>query len=429
MQNVKGTYDYYGREQALRRKIQETLREKFELYDFDEMVTTELTDLAFLTSKYAGGDEIIKEMYQLTDQRKRRLGLRYDLTIPFAKVMALNPSIELPFKRYEMGKVFRDGPVKRGRLREFLQCDVDVVGVKGPEAEVEMMQLAIDVFRTLELDIQLKWNNRRFLGEMLAAIGVQGRDSLSVMLTLDKLAKIGINSVKEELNENGLADEAITAIIELIELEEPTLEALMDKYSLQNSVGTQEVIEVRDILRKLGLESVCVFDPFLSRGLPFYTGTVYEIFDAAGGFSSSLGGGGRYDAIIGQLVGSDDAEYAAVGLSFGMESIMALLEERYAAAATTSVNVVLIPISVTAAELLQTAADLRASGIRVKLDSSGRKLKNILASVASSGIRYALLVGESEWKAGLVRLKDMEERVEREMSIDEAIYILENVSG
>ena len=422
MQNVKGTYDYFGKEQALRRQVQATLREKFELYDFDEMVTTELTELDFLTSKYAGGDEIMKEMYQLTDQRKRRLGLRYDLTIPFAKVIALNPGIELPFKRYEIGKVFRDGPVKRGRLREFLQCDVDVVGVKGPEAEVELMQLAVDVFRTLAIKIQLKWNNRRFLGEVLAAVGVPAKDSLSVMLTLDKLAKIGADGVKEELAEKGLADGVRDAVTFLITQENPSLEEIMDKYGLQNSAGALEVLAVRDILCKIGLAEECVFDPFLSRGLSFYTGTVYEIFDAAGGFSSSLGGGGRYDAIIGQLVGRDDAEYGAAGLSFGMESIMALLENRAAEAAAASV--VLIPIGVSAAEMLQTAAELRASGIRVKLDTSGRKLKNILASVASSGIRYALLLGETEWQAGRVRLKDMEERIEREVSVDEAIYLL-----
>ena len=422
MQNVKGTYDYFGKEQALRRQVQATLREKFELYDFDEMVTTELTELDFLTSKYAGGDEIMKEMYQLTDQRKRRLGLRYDLTIPFAKVIALNPGIELPFKRYEIGKVFRDGPVKRGRLREFLQCDVDVVGVKGPEAEVELMQLAVDVFRTLAIKIQLKWNNRRFLGEVLAAVGVPAKDSLSVMLTLDKLAKIGADGVKEELAEKGLADGVRDAVTLLITQENPSLEEIMDKYGLQNSAGALEVLAVRDILCKIGLAEECVFDPFLSRGLSFYTGTVYEIFDAAGGFSSSLGGGGRYDAIIGQLVGRDDAEYGAAGLSFGMESIMALLENR--AAEAEGAAVVLIPVGVSAAEMLQTAAELRASGIRVKLDTSGRKLKNILASVASSGIRYALLLGETEWQAGRVRLKDMEERIEREVSVDEAIYLL-----
>lgn len=422
MQNVKGTYDYFGREQARRRRIQNILRNKFELYDFDEMVTTELTELDFLTSKYAGGDEIVKEMYQLTDQRKRRLGLRYDLTIPFAKVIALNPGIELPFKRYEMGKVFRDGPVKRGRLREFLQCDVDVVGVRGPEAEVELMQLAADVFRALDIAVVLKWNNRRFLAEVLEAVSVQAEDTSSVMLTLDKLAKIGVIGVKEELLEKGFSDDATRGVMGLLELEDVSLEAIVLKYGLQGSEGALEVLAVRNILRELGLEKTCVFDLFLSRGLSFYTGTVYEIFDATGGYASSLGGGGRYDAIIGKLVGKDDteSEYSAVGLSFGMESIMALLEER--AYEVVPAPVVLIPVGVSAVELLQTAAELRAAGLRVRLDTSGRKLKNILASLASSGIRYAVLVGETEWKAGMVRLKDMEERVERNVSMDELLY-------
>ena len=212
------------------------------------------------------------------------------------------------------------------------------------------------------------------------------------------------------------------AVIGLITLGNPTLEEVMDKYGLQDSAGALEVLAVQDILRKIGLAGDCVFDPFLSRGLSFYTGTVYEIFDAAGSFSSSLGGGGRYDAVIGQLVGREDTEYGAAGLSLGMESIMTLLENR--AAETAKASVVLIPVGVTAAELLQTAAELRASGIRVKLDTSGRKLKNILASVANSGVRYALLLEETEWKAGLVRLKDMDERIEREISIDEAIYVL-----
>ncbi|MEV5029078.1 histidine--tRNA ligase [Paenibacillus sp. LPE1-1-1.1] len=427
MQNVKGTYDYFGKEQALRSQLQATLREKFALYDFDEMVTTELTELGFLTSKYAGGDEIVKEMYQLTDRRKRRLGLRYDLTIPFAKVMALNPGIELPMKRYEIGKVFRDGPVKRGRLREFLQCDVDVVGVKGPEAEAELMQLAVDVFRTLGIGIQLKWNNRRFLGEILEAVHISAEDALSVMLTMDKLAKIGEAGVREELLQKNLAEDAIAAIEELLALKEPTLEKLMDKYGIRNSRGALEVQAVHEILCKIGLGQACVFDPFLSRGLSFYSGTVYEIFDASGGYASSLGGGGRYDAIIGQLIGREETEYSAVGLSFGVESMMALLGERSAEAAAAPV--VLIPIGVTAAELLQTAAELRASGIRVKLDTSGRKLKNILASVSSSGARYALLAGETEWKSGKLRLKDLEERTEREVGVDEAIYWIEKQLG
>lgn len=427
MQNVKGTYDYYGKEQALRRGIQEKLREMFELYDFDEMETTIINELDFLTSKYSGGDEIIKEMYQFNDQRKRELGLRYDLTVPFAKAIALNPGIELPFRRYEMGKVFRDGPVKKGRLREFLQCDVDVVGIKGPGAEAELMQLAVDVFRSLDIPIVLKWNNRRFLGELLAAVGVPASESLSVMLTLDKLAKIGMDGVIGELAEKGMDAGVTEAIVNLIETNNPSPEALAIKYDISDGAGTLEVLALQTIIRSLGLEGTCVFDPFLSRGLSFYTGTVYEIFDATESYTSSLGGGGRYDAIIGQLVGREDEEYATVGLSFGMESIMALLENRTIQRAGASV--VIIPVGVTAVEVLQTAALFRENGLRVKLDMSGRKLKNSLATISASGIRYVLLLGENEWKAGKVRLKDMDERTEHEVTLDEAVYILADRGG
>lgn len=328
MQNVKGTYDFFGTQQALRRKVQTTLQTIFELYDFDSMDSTILNELDLLTSKYAGGDEILKEMYQLTDQGSRKLGLRYDLTIPFAKVIALNPGIEFPYKRYEIGKVFRDGPVKRGRLREFLQCDVDVVGIAGPEAEAELMQLAVEVFQRLEIPILLKWNNRRFLSEVLESIGVPTTELLSVMLTLDKIEKIGNDAVIKELVSKGLDSQVTNAINDLIQLENPTFENVSSKYAIEESRGAQEVQSLQNIIQKLGLEQSCKFDPFLSRGLSFYTGTVYEIFDASKTFTSSLGGGGRYDAIIGQLVGRDDIQYPTVGISFGMESIIEMLENR-----------------------------------------------------------------------------------------------------
>ncbi|ULL18599.1 histidine--tRNA ligase [Paenibacillus sp. H1-7] len=420
MQNVKGTYDFFGKEQALRKKVQSTLQEVFELYDFDGMESTVLNELELLTSKYAGGDEILKEMYQLSDQGKRSLGLRYDLTIPFAKVIALNPGIEFPYKRYEIGKVFRDGPVKRGRLREFLQCDADIVGTKGPEAEAELMQLAVEVFRRLDIPVLIRWNNRRFLGEVLEAVGVRPEDTQSVMLTLDKIAKIGKEEVVKELGSKGLQDEAIRGIGELITMADPTFEQIADRYGIGDSQGALEVSDLQKLMERLGLDAVCRFDPYLSRGLSFYTGTVYEIFDASGSFGSSLGAGGRYDAIIGQLVGREDVDYPTVGISFGMESIMEMLQTRPIEAAGACVTV--IPIGETNPESLKAAAELRASGIRTSLDTSKRKLKKSLASAASNRIRYVVLIGEDEAAAGKVRLKDMDEMTEAVVALEEAIH-------
>lgn len=423
MQNIKGTYDYFGKDQTLRKKIQSTLQDLFELYDFESMDTTLLNELELLTSKYAGGDEILKEMYQLSDQGNRKLGLRYDLTIPFAKVIALNPGIELPYKRYEIGKVFRDGPVKRGRLREFLQCDVDVVGISGPEAEAELMQLAVEAFGKLDIPILLKWNNRRFLGEILESIGVSAEEQLSVMLTLDKLDKIDINGVKNELISKEITASAISAMVELIEMDNPSFEQLCQKYDLATQPGASEVRVLQKLIQAIGLQQTCRFDPFLSRGLSFYTGTVYEIFDASGSFTSSLGGGGRYDAIIGQLVGREDMEYPTVGLSFGMESIMALLAERSVQENDTA-TVMVIPIGDTLPQALIAAAELRACSVRTNLVSGQRKLKKQLATASAKNIRYVILIGESEASVDKVCLKDMKEQTEVMVSLDEAIYLI-----
>ncbi|MEC0256463.1 histidine--tRNA ligase [Paenibacillus lautus] len=422
MQNVKGTYDYFGQEQAIRRKVQSTLREVFECYDYAEMETTILNESDLLSSKYAGGEEILKEMYQLTDQGTRRLGLRYDLTIPFAKVIALNPAISQPFKRYEMGKVFRDGPVKRGRLREFLQCDVDVVGIPGPEAEVELMQLAAEVFRRLEIPIIVRWNNRSFLGEVLGAMGVPEERKTSVMLTLDKLDKIGKEGVQQELAGKALAPEICRQILDFVNLKEPTLEEITSKYNLDNERGAREVQILQNMLQRVGLQDICVLDPFLSRGLSFYTGTVYEIFDASQGFRSSLGGGGRYDAIIGQLVGREDMVYPTVGLSFGMESIMEMIRSR--PIETNKPLVVVIPIGETVPEGLAAAAALRNRGIHARLADNRRKLKKALASASAESIPYAILIGEDEAAAGTVRLKKMMEGKELTLTLQEAVALL-----
>ncbi|GMK45910.1 histidine--tRNA ligase 1 [Paenibacillus glycanilyticus] len=423
MQNVKGTYDFFGKEQAVRQKVRGVLQEVFELYDFVSMESTVLHELDLLTSKYAGGDEILKEMYRFTDQGGRKLGLRYDLTIPFAKVMALNPGIKLPYRRYEIGKVFRDGPVKRGRLREFLQCDVDMVGVEGPEAEAELMLIAVEVFKRLAIPVTLRWNNRRFLSEILGAVGVPAEESLSVMLTLDKLEKIGSDGILAELGDKGISGSAVEEIAELIAMDEPSFGLLAGRYSLKESQGAAEVRALQTLIDKLKLSDICRFDPFLSRGLSFYTGTVYEIFDASGVYASSIGSGGRYDAIIGKLIGNEDMTYPAAGLSLGMESIMEMIRDQ--PFPTQTPKVVVLSIGDTRGEALMAATVLRSGGIQTGMEPAGRKLKKALASLESRAIRYALLIGEEEARTGKVRLKDMKAREEYVVPLDEALYLLE----
>ncbi|TMV45391.1 histidine--tRNA ligase [Paenibacillus mesophilus] len=423
MQNVKGTFDFRAGEQKLRNRIRAALERQFALYDFEPLETPILNEQSLLGSKYAGGEEIMREMYHLTDQGGRSLGLRYDLTVPFAKVVAMNPGLELPYKRYEIGKVFRDGPVKRGRLREFTQCDADVAGTEGPEAEVELIGLAADVFRELGIDIVIRWNNRRFLGDVLCGLGISGESALSVMLTLDKLDKIGVDGVLSELGDKLPDPEAAAGIARLIREDVSGFEALVERFALAGTTGTTEVRKLLTLLRDTGLAGICRFDPFLSRGLSFYTGTVYEIFAADGSYKSSLGSGGRYDAIIGKLVGREDVRYPAVGISFGLDSIMELL--RAGDPGFDAPAVCFVPIGDTIAETLRSASMFRTAGIRARVESGSRKLKRTLAAAAAKGVRFIVMIGADEAAAGFVRLKDMATGEETVGPAELALWIVE----
>lgn len=275
------------------------------------------------------------------------------------------------------------------------------------------------MFKRLDIPISLRWNNRRFLGEVLESIGVRIEEKLSVMLTLDKIEKIGKDGVIKELISKGLDSQVTRRITELVEMKKPTFEYIANKYGIRGGKGALEVLDLQNLIENIELDSLCKFDPFLSRGLSFYTGTVYEIFDTKESFPSSLGGGGRYDAIIGKLVGREDIQYPCVGLSFGMESIIEMIKNR--PIQTPQPRVVVIPIGETKPDVLKTAADLRANGIRTAVEIGKRKLKKSLANIASKGIRYVILVGQVEANDGKIRLKDMEEMTEEVISVQEAI--------
>lgn len=200
-QNVKGTQDYIGREEVVKRNIKRTLEDVFIQYGCKPLETPILNYTELLASKYGGGSEILEEMYTLSDRGERDLALRYDLTIPFAKVVAMNPTLRMPFKRYEIGKVFRDGPIKEGRYREFTQCDVDIVGVDSQIAEAELMSMALEAFNRLKVDVTIQYNNRKLLVGMLKEFGLAEEMTNKVILVLDKLEKIGVNAVISELVE------------------------------------------------------------------------------------------------------------------------------------------------------------------------------------------------------------------------------------
>ncbi|MGG2091759.1 histidine--tRNA ligase [Bacillus sp. S13(2024)] len=412
LQNVKGTKDYLPEEQVLRNTIKRTCEETFEAYGCKPLETPILNMYDLMAYKYGGGAEILKEMYTLRDQGDRELALRYDLTIPFAKAIAMNPEIRLPFKRYEIGKVFRNGPIKQGRFREFIQCDVDIVGVESVIAEAELIVMALDIFKKLSLDVTIQYNNRKLLTGILQAIQIPESQIQGVILSVDKFEKIGIEGVRNDLINRGIQSETIDTLCKTLETCMSMQLSEFEK-AFSNSLvkeGVTELQELKQYLIALGIESNTVFSPFLARGLTMYTGTIYEIFLTDGSITSSIGSGGRYDNIIGAFRG-DNKSYPTVGISFGLDVIYtALLQKELA---SPSVDVFIIPLR-TQAECLKIAHTLRTNeNLKIELELTDRKLKRALNYANKENIPYVLIIGEDEINANVAVLRNMEKGTEQ----------------
>ncbi|AOM83551.1 histidine--tRNA ligase [Salisediminibacterium beveridgei] len=408
-QNVKGTKDYLPQEAAQRLKVRRILEEVFEQYGCKPLETPILNETSLMASKYAGGSEILKEMYRLTDRGERDLALRYDLTIPFAKVVAMNPAIGMPFKRYEIGKVFRDGPIKTGRFREFTQCDVDIAGVKSQMAEAELMVMALDAFEKMRLDITIQYNNRKLLTGMLETCGTDLEQINPVVLILDKLDKVGKEVVMKDLQGLELSPDSLTNIAAFLDKGKTMTHDDYAAFSGGNKrvqEGLDELKELEGYLQALDMNKQCVFNPFLARGLDIYTGTIYEVFMKEGSVRSSIGSGGRYDNAIGGLIGSEE-DFATVGISFGLDVIFTALSAKETDEAEESfVDYCIIPINTPKASMML-ARDLRRQGYRVELELTGKKLRKALDKANKDNIPYVIVIGEDEVSRNEYQLKNM----------------------
>ena len=410
-QNVRGTQDYLPEQEVTRRAIRRTLEDTFMAYGCKPIETPILNYTELMASKYAGGAEILQEMYTLRDRGERDLALRYDLTIPFAKIVAMNPSITMPFKRYEIGKVFRDGPIKAGRFREFTQCDVDIVGVTSQAAEAELMMMAIDAFAKLNLQINIQYNNRKLLVGLLQLFEVEQQQMNHVILILDKIEKIDQKTMLSELKELGISENSMTKIKQFLEARPQINMAYFNEFANQNIIlqqGIQELVELTAYLNVLGLNEKCTFNPFLARGLEIYTGTIYEIFLADGTIRSSIGSGGRYDQAIGGLLGSKEQLYATVGISFGLDVIYTALEvigriEQNA----PIVDIYIIPLG-TEKSALKLAAALRQHEYKVEVELSGKKVKKAMEKANRENTPKVIVLGEDEVTQNIYKIKNMQ---------------------
>lgn len=414
LMNVKGTSDSLPKEEIIKRKVVNTLTSTFEKFGYMPLDTTILCYYDLLASKYAGGSEILKEVYTLNDQGERQLGLRYDLTVPFSKVISMNvgKSITLPFKRYEVGKVFRDGPVKVGRAREFYQCDVDVCGIEGTYIEAEMLSMTCLCYKKLGLDVYIEVNNRKLLEGFIIDAGIDEEIKSKVILSVDKLAKIGENGVKEELSSYNIEEEKLDKLFSYFKC---TIEEL-DNLNITNEYflkGREEIKELFNYLDSLNITE-CQFTPYLARGLEIYTGTVFEVFDKKKRITSAIGGGGRYDKIITNFI-DDGNTYPAVGISFGIVPICEILKETEEEALY---DVLIVPMN-TNVETLKLANKLREEDIKVLIEMNNRKLKKVFESADRNNIPYVIVLGENEITEGFIEIKDMKNKTTSKFNIND----------
>ena len=407
IQNVKGGYDFLPKEQKIRNYINSILKETFMEYGYNSIETPILCYLDMLVDKYDENNDLLKEIYKLSDQGDRKLGLRYDLTVPFAKFIALNKNnISMPFKRYEIAKVFRDGPVKVGRDREFTQCDADVVGIEGQFVEAELLSLYVAAFKKLEIDIIIKYNNRNLMRGIIKEVGVSDEQISKVITIIDKMNKITEKELRTYLIEMAIENEQIDKLLMLFKMDIDKIKNMFkDSTNEELTLGIKEIDTLKGYLEKLGYSEICKVDLTLARGQDYYTGNVFEVYDKSGYLTSSIGGGGRYDKMVTEYI-NDGEVYPAVGISFGLTSIYEILKTRDDFKNTSDTKFYIIPMGVDM-EALSLADTLRSYGYNVDVEMKGRKLKKSLDFANRENIPYVIIVGEDEVKSGKVTVKDM----------------------
>ncbi len=416
---LSGFRDFLPAQMRVRQRVTTQLREIFEQYGYEPLDTPTLEAYEVLQGKI-GQDE--KLLYHFNDLGGRAVGMRYDLTIPLARVVAMHANdLVLPFKRYHMGPVWRADRPQKGRFREFWQCDADVVGTRSTIADAEGVAIYNAVLSSLGFtQYEVRVNHRAVLRALAPYAGLPDTAAVAIIRAIDKLDKVGPEGVKAEMAERGISGDAADRVLDLITVSGSTDDVMT--HLRTRLAGNPAAIAGLDDLARLfayaaasGVpEGRAVFSPALARGLDYYTGPVYETYVPEGGVGS-LGGGGRYDNLIGALGGRD---LPATGISVGLERILVIMEERGMAGATESVTAALVTVlpGDDVLPALQLAAELRTAGIatEVTLDPK-RKLLEQFTYAERKGIPVALIVGQDERAAGVVGLRDLATREQRQV--------------
>lgn len=424
LRNVKGCTDYSPREQFIRNYISDTLKNVFEKYGFKPLKTPILCYYDLLALKYDEDSEILNEVYKVTDQADRNLALRYDLTVPFAKYIAINQNTKLPFKRYEIGEVFRNGPVKLGRDREFIQCDVDSVGIEGQLVEAEFVALYVEAYNKLGIDVVIKYNNRKFLSGIIIEAGIPENLVTETITVIDKFEKLSKAELEKEFAKVGLTSEQIEKLFIYLNMNTEQLINIENKNDIL-AQGIEELNTLENYIEQLGLSEYVQFAPSLARGQEYYTGTVFEAYTKDGSITSSIGGGGRYDKMITDFIGNGNI-YPAVGVSFGLNVIYEILKNRDEFTEKALTDIFIIPMG-TDIECLKIAEELRKAGYKVEVEMKKRKMKKSLEYANEENIPYVFILGEDELANQCITVKDMVNKTQVQISTTDILEEFKNI--
>lgn len=444
----KGTRDFSPIEMAKRNYIFDTIKEVFALYGFQQIETPAMETLQTLMGKYGEeGDKLLFKvlnsgdfMSKVTDQdlvERNSLhlasvlcekGLHYDLTVPFARYVVMHrEELQLPFKRYQIQPVWRADRPQKGRYREFYQCDADVVGSDSLLNEVELIQIIDTVFTRFGIRVQIKLNNRKILIGIAEVIGAADK-IINITVAIDKLDKIGIENVNQELRKNGISDEAIALLQPIISLSGSNDEKLdtISRVLASSEIGLKGVEEARFILSTLksaGLQNEIQLDLTLARGLNYYTGSIFEV-KALDMPMGSITGGGRYDNLTG-IFGMPGL--SGVGFSFGADRIYDVLNalNLYPKAVVNTTQVLFINFGdQEAAYCMSKIKAVRDAGISAELYPDNVKMKKQMSYANAKRIPFVVLAGENEIRTQKVTLKVMETGEQQVVDTQQLVNIL-----
>lgn len=397
-QTLKGFRDFLPKEAKKRQYVIDILKQVFESYGFEPLETPSLEYEEILLGKY--GEEGDKLMYRFEDNGKRKVALRYDQTVPLARVVAeYQNELPMPFKRYQIQNVWRAENTQKGRYREFLQCDADIVGVSSPLADAEIIKLVIAIYKALNLDVIVKINDRTNLASL----------DKKYIAAIDKLEKIGESQVLSEMTEKGMNDkDAKTALREL-----------------QNKPQTEAIARILTSLKQMDVDmSKIQYEPTLARGLDYYTGIIFETI--VQGSTGSICSGGRYDKLVGMFAGQD---FPAVGFGLGFDRTIEVLEEQNKIPDLSSTTKVLVTVFPELKEKsLQITSLLREQGINTEIYlEENAKMDKQLKYADRKQIPYVVIIGQDEASKDRYTLKDMKKRIESKMvTYEEMLSEIEN---